>query len=78
MYKFIDSNTLATLFHAFVTSKLDYGNALLYGIPKKYLCPRGDIDRLYMKRVAGGRELQSVEDTVELRKNFGIQWKPSG
>ena len=32
--KFIDSHTLATLTHAFVTSKLDYGNALLYGIPK--------------------------------------------
>ena len=33
--KFIDSDTLAMLTqYAFVTSKLDYGNALLYGIPK--------------------------------------------
>ena len=28
--------------------------------------PQGDIDRLYMKRVAGGRGLQSVGETVEL------------
>ena len=30
--------------------------------------PQGDIDRLYMKRVAGGRGLQSVEDTVEFEE----------
>ena len=32
--KFIDSDTLATLTHALVTSKLNYGNTLLYAIPK--------------------------------------------
>ena len=30
--------------------------------------PQGDVDRLYMKRVAGGRGLQSVEETVELEE----------
>ena len=30
--------------------------------------PQSDIDRLYMKRVAGGRGLQSVEDTVEVEE----------
>ena len=34
--------------------------------------PQGDIDRLYMKRVAGGRGLQSFEDTVELESKFGF------
>ena len=35
-----------------------------------YMCfhPRDDVDRLYWKRVEGGRGLQSVEDVVEIEK----------
>jgi hypothetical protein len=35
-----------------------------------YKCfhPRDDVDRLYWKRVEGGRGLQSVEDFVEIEK----------
>ena len=32
--KFLSMETAKTLVHAFVTSKLDNGNAILYGLPK--------------------------------------------
>ena len=35
--QFLDDKAAATLVHAFVSSKLDYCNALLYGLPKKQL-----------------------------------------
>ena len=34
----------------------------------KNMHPQGDIDRLYMNRVAGGRGPQSVEDAVEFEE----------
>ena len=38
--------------------------------------PQGDIDKLYMKRVAGDRGLQSVEDTVELEEaSLSFIWR---
>jgi hypothetical protein len=35
--KFCSRSALTRLIHAFVTSQLDYGNALLIGLPKKSL-----------------------------------------
>ena len=35
--KFLTTETTKTLLHAFVTSKLDYCNSLLYGAPKYLL-----------------------------------------
>ena len=32
--KYLNAEAVKTLLHAFVTSRLDYGNGLLYGIPK--------------------------------------------
>ena len=34
----------------------------------KCIHPRDDVDRLFWKRVEGGRGLQSVEDVVEIEK----------
>ena len=35
--RYMDKETLNTLIHAFVTSRIDYGNGLLYGIPETML-----------------------------------------
>jgi len=36
---FLNKTTLATAIHAFVTSRLDYANSLLFGLPKSTLRP---------------------------------------
>ena len=35
--KYLDKESAKTIVHAMVSARLDYGNALLYGLPKLYL-----------------------------------------
>ena len=36
--KYMDHDSLECVIHAFITSKLDYGNSLLCGLPTKQIC----------------------------------------
>ena len=58
--KFIDSDTLAALSHTFVTSKLDYGNALLYGIPKTTMSRLQYVQNCAARLIRGARKFDHV------------------
>ena len=49
---YLSRENLLTLVHAFITSRLDYGNSLLYGVPKEQIsklqCVQNATARLFM------------------------------
>ena len=69
--KFIDSDTLATLTHAFVTSKLDYGNALLYGIPKTTMSRLQYVQNCAARLIRGARKFDHVTPLL-----IDLHWLP--
>ena len=69
--KFIDSDTLATLTHAFVTSKLDYGNALLYGIPKSTMSRLQYVQNCAARLIRGARKFDHVTPLL-----IDLHWLP--
>ena len=69
--KFIDSNTLATLSRAFVTSKLDYGNALLHGIPKTTMSRLQYVQNCVARLIRGALKFDHVTPLL-----IDLQWLP--
>ena len=69
--KFIGSDTLATLNHAFVTSKLDYGNALLYGIPKTTVSRLQYMQNCAARLIRGARKFNHVTPLL-----IDLHWLP--
>ena len=67
----IDSDTLATLTHAFVTSKLDYGNALLYGIPKTTMSRLQYVQNCAARLIKGARKFDHVTPLL-----IDLHWLP--
>ena len=58
--KFIDSDTLAALTHAFATSTLDYGYLLLYGIPKTTISRLQNVQNCAARLVRSAREFDHM------------------
>jgi hypothetical protein len=69
--RYIDSDTCAKVINATVTSRLDYHNALLAGIPDKYLRPLQLAQNKAARLLAGTRRHEHIQPTLE-----HLHWLP--
>jgi hypothetical protein len=69
--KFLSRSALTQLIHAFVTSQLDYGNALLVGLPKKSLASLQRVQNAAARVIVGIRKLDPVKPYLK-----ALHWLP--
>ncbi len=69
--KYLDKEATHTVIHAFVSSRLDYGNSLLYGAHDKQIECVQCVQNVAAKLVAGGRKYDHV--TPILRELHWLQ-----
>ena len=67
----LNAESLATLAHAFVTSRLDYANGLLYGIPEYQLRRLQGVQNNCARLVDGARKYDHVTPIL-----FKLHWLP--
>ncbi len=67
----MDNDTLNTLVHAFVTSRIDYSNALLYGLPDTMLSRVQRVQNCAAKIVTNGRKYDHVTPLL-----ISLHWLP--
>jgi len=67
----LSAESLVTLVHAFITSRLDNGNALLFGVNKKHIQKLQHIQNIAARLVTGTRKQEHI--TPVLRK---LHWLP--
>jgi hypothetical protein len=69
--KYVDTNSLETLVHAFITSHLDYGNAMLYNIPESQLCKLQLLQNAAAKLLCNKRKFDSATECLRT-----LHWLP--
>ncbi len=67
----LNAESMATLAHAFITSRLDYANALLYGIPEYQLRRLQGVQNNCAKLVVGAKKYDHVTPIL-----FELHWLP--
>ena len=71
IYKYLDKESAATLIHAYITSKLDYCNTLLFGMPKFQLQQLQYVQNTAARVVCQGRKYDHI--TAMLQE---LHWLP--
>ncbi|XP_056006684.1 uncharacterized protein LOC130050513 [Ostrea edulis] len=69
--KYLDRKSLECVVHAFITTKLDYCNSLLYGLPSKQIQRLQSIQNAATRIISGTRKYDSI--TPVLRS---LHWLP--
>ena len=69
--KYLTQNATLTLIHAFVTSRLDNGNSMLYGISKASLCKLQRIQNSAARTVAKIRKFDHITPVL-----IELHWLP--
>ena len=69
--KYLNKDTLETIVHAFVTARMDYGNALLYGIPDYQMERLQRIQNYAARIVVGLRKYDHITETL-----IDLHWLP--
>ena len=69
--KYLNKDTLETIVHAFVTARMDYGNALLYGIPDYQIQKLQLIQNYAARIVVGLRKYDHITETL-----IDLHWLP--
>lgn len=69
--KYLDKNTCKTLIHAFVTSRLDSCNSLLYGLPSLLLDKLQRIQNSAARLVTGTKRSEHITPIL-----FNLHWLP--
>jgi len=68
---FLDKPSLERIIHAFVTSKLDYGNALLYGYPVSLIHKLQRVQNSAARILSGQNKFQHITPTLR-----ELHWLP--
>jgi hypothetical protein len=69
--KYLDKDSLTTVIHAFVTSRLDYSNCLLYGLPKSKLRRLQLLQNSAARLIAGTSRRESITPVLQQ-----LHWLP--
>ena len=69
--KYLTSDAAATAIHAFVTSRLDYANALLYGLPKKDIGRLQRVQNFAARLLTGSKTRDHITPVLEQ-----LHWLP--
>jgi hypothetical protein len=69
--KFLDEKSTASLVHAFVTSKIDYCNSLLYGLPKHQLDKLQRVMNTAARVISRTRKFEHITPVL-----FKLHWLP--
>ncbi len=69
--KYLNQDTLETMIHAFITARMDYGNALLYGIPDYQIERLQRIQNYAARIVVGLRKYDHITETL-----IDLHWLP--
>lgn len=69
--KYLTQDSAEILVHAFIGSKLDYCNSILYGIPKKLICKLQRIQNTAARIVTLTRKYDSITPIM-----FKLHWLP--
>ena len=69
--KYLTQDSAQILIHAFISSKLDYCNSLLYGIPKYLVCRLQRVENTAARIVTLTKKYDSITPIM-----FKLQWLP--
>ena len=69
--RYMDSATLEHLMHAFVTSRLDYGNALLCGLPQSQIARLQRVQNAAARTLTGTRQRDHITPVLH-----SLHWLP--
>ena len=71
IHKYLTQDSAQILIHAFISSKLDYCNSLLYGIPKYLVCRLQRVQNTAARIVTLTRKYDSITPIM-----FKLHWLP--
>ena len=69
--RYLDNDTMCTLVHAFVTSHLDYGNAMFYNLPQSQICRLQHLQNAAARLILRKRKFDSARECLK-----ELHWLP--
>ena len=71
LYRYLDKNTILKLVHAFISSKLDYCNSILFGLPDREINRLQSIQNAAARLVSGTKKHEHIVPVLK-----SLHWLP--